>query len=111
MDQSLKIINLDSKNDHICSWLPLYHDMGLFTTWLMPIIGRVPISMIDPFQWVKNPFSFLQLINDFQGTLCWLPNFAFNFLFHLRKRYALRTAKRWIRQGFQIRKLIGIKKN
>ena len=75
-----RFINLDSENDHICSWLPLYHDMGLFTTWLIPIIGGVPISMIDPFQWVKNPFSFLQLINDFQGTLCWLPNFAFNFL-------------------------------
>lgn len=67
-------------DDHVCSWLPLYHDMGLFTSWLMPVLHGVPVSMIDPFLWVKQPESLLRLITDTKGTLCWLPNFAFNLI-------------------------------
>src|SRR5262245_8071883 len=72
-------IGLDA-DDHVCSWLPLYHDMGLFTSWLMPVLKGVPVSMIDPFLWVKQPESLLRLITDTKGTLCWLPNFAFNLM-------------------------------
>jgi acyl-CoA synthetase (AMP-forming)/AMP-acid ligase II len=67
-------------DDRVCSWLPLYHDMGLFSSWLMPILKGVPVSMIDPFLWVKQPESLLRLITDTKGTLCWLPNFAFNLM-------------------------------
>jgi acyl-CoA synthetase (AMP-forming)/AMP-acid ligase II len=67
-------------DDRVCSWLPLYHDMGLFTSWLMPIVKGVPVAMIDPFLWVKQPESLLRLITDTKGTLCWLPNFAFNLM-------------------------------
>lgn len=73
-------IGLDSKRDLVCSWLPLYHDMGLFTSWLMPLITGTPVSFIDPFQWVKNPLSLLSMIQETRGTLCWLPNFAFSLL-------------------------------
>jgi fatty-acyl-CoA synthase len=67
-------------DDRVCSWLPLYHDMGLFTSWLMPVLKGVPVSMIDPFLWVKQPESLLRLVTDTKGTLCWLPNFAFNLI-------------------------------
>jgi acyl-CoA synthetase (AMP-forming)/AMP-acid ligase II len=66
--------------DRVCSWLPLYHDMGLFTSWLIPVLKGVPVSMIDPFLWVKQPESLLRLVTDTKGTLCWLPNFAFNLM-------------------------------
>jgi len=72
-------IGLDA-DDRVCSWLPLYHDMGLFTSWLMPVLKGVPVSMIDPFLWVKQPELLLRLITDTKGTLCWLPNFAFNLM-------------------------------
>ena len=67
-------------DDRVCSWLPLYHDMGLFTSWLMPVLNGVPVSMIDPFLWVKQPETLLRLVTDTKGTLCWLPNFAFNLM-------------------------------
>ena len=69
-----------SGEDRICSWLPLYHDMGLFTTWLMPLLRAVPVAAIDPFAWVNAPASFLRLIGDYRGTLAWQPNFAYNLL-------------------------------
>jgi acyl-CoA synthetase (AMP-forming)/AMP-acid ligase II len=69
-----------SGEDRICSWLPLYHDMGLFTAWLMPLVQGVPVAAIDPFAWVGAPASFLLLVGDYAGTLAWQPNFAYNLL-------------------------------
>ncbi len=75
-----RFIGLDRARDVVCSWLPLYHDMGLFTSWLMPVIHGVPVWMVDPFEWVRQPESILGLISDVRGTLCWQPNFAFRML-------------------------------
>src|SRR5262249_26328396 len=75
-----RFIGLDAEHDAICSWLPLYHDMGLFTAWLIPVLCGVRVAMIDPFEWVRQPRSMLELITDTGGTLCWQPNFAFRLL-------------------------------
>ncbi|MBF0502547.1 MAG: AMP-binding protein [Candidatus Riflebacteria bacterium] len=75
-----RTLELDPATDRICSWIPLYHDMGLFATWLLPLLKSVRVAAIDPFLWARSPASFLQLITDFQGTLCWQPNFAYNLL-------------------------------
>jgi acyl-CoA synthetase (AMP-forming)/AMP-acid ligase II len=61
----------------VVSWLPYYHDMGLFTAFLIPLtIGATIVSM-DAFEWVLQPCSILDLVARFHGTHCWLPNFAF----------------------------------
>ena len=65
--------------DVIVSWLPLYHDMGLIAGFLMPILSAIPLVMMSPFDWVRAPQRLLQAISDYRGTLCWLPNFAYNF--------------------------------
>jgi len=75
-----RFIGISPQNDRVCSWLPLYHDMGLFTSWLLPVLNGIPVSMIDPFEWAKKPATFLNLITDVHGTLCWLPNFSFHLL-------------------------------
>jgi len=67
-------------NDVIVSWLPLYHDMGLIAGFLLPILKRVPLVLMSPFDWVRAPYRFLQAISSYRGTLCWLPNFAYNFM-------------------------------
>lgn len=67
-----------SKSDVIVSWLPLYHDMGLIAGFLLPLIQGVPLVLMSPFDWVKSPAMLFRAINDYQGTLCWLPNFAYN---------------------------------
>ena len=66
-------------NDVIVSWLPLYHDMGLIAGFLMPILYGIPLVLISPFDWVKAPHKLMDAITRFKGTLCWLPNFAYNF--------------------------------
>lgn len=69
-----------TKDDHIVSWLPFYHDMGLLTALMVPLITGVPVTLISPFHWVKKPLMLLDIISRDQGTLCWLPNFAYNFM-------------------------------
>jgi fatty-acyl-CoA synthase len=66
--------------DHIVSWLPYYHDMGLITALMMPLLTATPVTIMSPFDWVKNPLMLLEIISRDYGTLTWLPNFAYNFL-------------------------------
>jgi fatty-acyl-CoA synthase len=66
-------------DDIIVSWLPLYHDMGLIAGFLMPILLRIPLILMSPFDWVRAPYKLMQAISKYRGTLVWLPNFAYNF--------------------------------
>ncbi len=68
-----------SESDCIVSWLPLYHDMGLIACFILPVMRGVPVVMMSPFDWVRAPVKLLQAITAYRGTLCWLPNFAYNF--------------------------------
>lgn len=75
-----KSIQLDPTRDVIVSWLPLYHDMGLIAGFVMPIISGTHLVLMSPFEWVKQPAILLEAIAKHHGTLCWLPNFAYNHI-------------------------------
>jgi len=66
--------------DRIVSWLPLYHDMGLIAGFILPIAQGISLVLMSPFHWVRDPKILLWAIHNHGGTLCWLPNFAYNFL-------------------------------
>lgn len=66
------------EEDVIVSWLPLYHDMGLIAGFLLPLVAGVPLVLMSPFDWVQHPALLFRAIHDYGGTLCWLPNFAYN---------------------------------
>ena len=74
-----KTIQLNSEKDVIVSWLPLYHDMGLIACFLMPVLMRITLVELSPFEWVRAPYRLMQSVSQYKGTLTWLPNFAFNF--------------------------------
>ncbi len=65
--------------DVIVSWLPLYHDMGLIACYLMPILFGIKLVIMSPFDWVRAPYRLMQAVTKYQGTLSWLPNFAYVF--------------------------------
>ncbi len=67
-----------SAQDVIASWLPLYHDMGLIAGFLLPLVQGTPLVLMSPFDWVQHPAILFRSIHDYGGTLCWLPNFAYN---------------------------------
>ncbi len=69
-----------TSEDVIVSWLPLYHDMGLIAGFILPLMYGLPLILMSPFEWVRDPKLLLHAITHYKGTLCWLPNFAYNFL-------------------------------
>lgn len=73
-------LGLDPARDRVAAWLPLYHDMGLFTSWLIPLGAGLSVTTLDPFEWVQDPGSILRLLAERGGTLCWQPNFAYDLL-------------------------------
>ncbi len=64
--------------DVVVSWLPIYHDMGLIAGFLLPLYQGIPLVLMSPFEWVRSPALLFRAITQYQGTLCWLPNFAYN---------------------------------
>ncbi len=84
--------------DKIVGWLPLYHDMGLITSFLLPLVTGTPSLLLSPFDWVKKPESLFTWITQEKATLCWMPNFAFQFM-AMRvnsKEYDLKSMRGWI---------------
>ncbi len=70
-------------DDVVVSWLPLYHDMGLIAGFILPLVQGIPLVLMSPFDWVAHPAMLLRAIHAYHGTLCWLPNFAYN---HMARR-------------------------
>jgi len=89
-----------SQGDIIASWLPLYHDMGFITGFIMPLFYGVTTVQISPLEWVSRPQLLFQYIEQFNATLCWLPNFAFEHLANsvprLKNRYELNSVRAFI---------------
>lgn len=69
-----------SRADVMVSWLPLYHDMGLIACLMLPLMCGMRLVLLDPIEWVHRPGSLLAGIERHRGSLCFLPNFAFNHL-------------------------------
>lgn len=67
-------------SDSIVSWLPLYHDMGLLTCWMLPLLTGVSVTAMSPFDWIGRPSMLTRAIRAYRPSFCWLPNFAFPHL-------------------------------
>ena len=74
----------------IASWLPLYHDMGLITCFLLPAVLGLPIVSIDALEWVMQPAMLLDAVATHRAGLCWLPNFAFHHIIRM-----VEPARQW----------------
>ena len=68
------------EGDTVASWLPLYHDMGLITGFIMPTVAGCRIVCLDAIEWVANPTVLFDFIDKTRANYVWLPNFAFNHI-------------------------------
>ena len=59
------------------SWLPLYHDMGLIGLVLGPLVYIGPLVIMATSSFVREPRSWLRLIDKHRATITFAPNFAF----------------------------------
>ncbi len=66
--------------DKVVSWLPLYHDMGLIGAFHIPLASGLTSIHISPFEWILAPVLLVEAITKEKATMCYMPNFAYNFL-------------------------------
>ena len=59
-------------------WLPLYHDMGLVGTVLIPMQIGFPSVQMSPLAFLERPMRWLRALTRHGGTLSPAPNFAFD---------------------------------
>lgn len=62
------------------SWLPLYHDMGLISCFIMPLVVGATVTVMDNFEWVARPAAMLKAISEDRLEFAWMPNFGFAHL-------------------------------
>ena len=66
-----------SRNSEVCSWLPLYHDMGLVGGILVPLYGGMTNTLMDPVAFLSRPIRWLRTISHYKGSVSGGPNFAY----------------------------------
>ncbi len=60
-----------------CSWLPLYHDMGLIGCVFPALCHPGDLTLIGPEVFVTKPAVWLRALSTYGGTISPAPNFAF----------------------------------
>ena len=63
--------------DITVSWLPLYHDMGLIMSVVLPLFTGTDAVLLSPFDFLSDPSTHLRIISSEQGTHSSMPNFGF----------------------------------
>jgi acyl-CoA synthetase (AMP-forming)/AMP-acid ligase II len=61
----------------VCSWLPPFHDMGLISTILCPLVFGYQTVQMAPESFVRRPDRWLRAISHYRATFSWAPNFGY----------------------------------
>ena len=75
---SSEMVNTWFTDDCWISWLPLFHDLGLVTGLLVPVIYAQTSALMSPLTFMFDPARWLWAIHHFRGTMSAAPNFAFH---------------------------------
>ena len=70
-------------SDVCCSWLPMFHDMGLIGTLLCPMLADAETYLLPPEHFLRDPGRWLRMIDRYRGTVAAAPSSG--YLHTLRK--------------------------
>ena len=71
----IKGINL-KQEDNSVSWMPLFHDMGLIGFHITPLTIGIRQHFIEPADFIKNPFLWLDTLSEKKARITGCPNFG-----------------------------------
>ncbi|WAZ26177.1 SDR family NAD(P)-dependent oxidoreductase [Streptomyces cinnabarinus] len=72
------LFDRDPTGQHVVSWLPPFHDMGLIFSLLTPPYAGLPVTFMAPYSFLKRPYRWLKAISDTGATASAAPNFAYD---------------------------------
>lgn len=61
-------------------WLPPYHDMGLIGGILAPLYAGGQSALLSPFDFLKRPMAWLEMVSRTRADTTGAPNFAFDLV-------------------------------
>lgn len=67
-----------TSKDIFCNWLPLYHDLGLVNTILLPVFLGCHSILMSTNRFIKRPLFWLSAISEYKASICGAPNFAYD---------------------------------
>lgn len=73
-----KLREWPGRHEVVVSWLPLYHDLGLVSGVLWPMVVGMHSALIAAHHWVRDPKVLFRAIHEYRGTVSYMPNFALN---------------------------------
>lgn len=62
----------------VVSWLPFFHDLGLFLGIIHPLYQEVLSVLMSPTDFVRRPVNWLEAMSRFRATTTGGPNFAYD---------------------------------
>jgi len=63
--------------DVAVNWIPLYHDMGLFGAFLLPLLCGCRTVLIPTMDFMRDPAIWLRAFDRYRGSFGWGPNLAY----------------------------------
>jgi fatty-acyl-CoA synthase len=63
--------------DRACSWLPLFHDMGLVGLCLGAMFGQCSVDYLSPAAFARRPLAWLRLMSENRATITYAPAFGY----------------------------------
>ncbi len=76
IDNMYAAMNLND-DDVIVNWTPVYHDMGLVNNLFLALARGVPLVLLSPLDFVRDPALWLRALSRTGATHTWSPNFGF----------------------------------
>ncbi|MFG2194194.1 fatty acyl-AMP ligase [Streptomyces sp. NPDC048639] len=77
--QIIAAYGIEHGRNHIVSWLPLFHDMGLVLSVGVPLVSGAHAVITEPLAFVQQPVRWLHLLADRPGAVTAAPNFAYDY--------------------------------
>ncbi|UDM48872.1 AMP-binding protein [Cupriavidus sp. MP-37] len=75
--------------DRACSWLPLFHDMGLVGFAIGAMFGQCSVDFLSPAAFARRPLAWPRLMSDNRATITYAP--AFGYRLAARRMHAAPT--------------------
>jgi fatty-acyl-CoA synthase len=97
LDGIASAARLDPADDVLCSWLPLYHDMGLIGLLTLGMTTGTDLALAAPQDFLAAPARWMEWMSEHRATATAGPNFSYALAARALRRFAPGTLdlSRW----------------
>ncbi|MDQ1505165.1 MAG: fatty-acyl-CoA synthase [Actinomycetota bacterium] len=97
LDAIAEAAALDPADDVLCSWLPLYHDMGLIGLLTLGMTTGTDLALASPQDFLAAPARWMEWMSAHRATATAGPNFSYALAARALRRFAPGTLdlSRW----------------